>query len=258
MTVNTEKKITLLVAEDNEVNMMLTLHMLRRLLPRVRVLEASNGNQVLDWLTKETPDLILLDLEMPALDGVATAREIRKNENPSEKRVPIVALTARTMKFEKEQCFDAGMDAFIAKPVRVEQLKQILNQFLPSSEVENHDARVETPSEEDLKKHFDREQMLLTVSQDMDWFKELLETFLEKFPEQMADLRNNIRKTDQKEIRRLSHSIKGLALNMGMQELSDIAKRLEHRSGDPQKAPLIFEDLEKEWVTVRSLLEKEK
>jgi len=124
---------SVMIAEDVKMNMMLLKAVLKKLLPGVEILEAVNGKEVLDILTRQKPSLILMDVNMPVLDGVSTTLEIRKNESPDIPKTPIIALTAGAMKEEKERCIAAGMDDFLTKPIDPAAIKSILIKYLVKS-----------------------------------------------------------------------------------------------------------------------------
>ncbi len=121
---------TILIAEDNEVNMILVKAILKRLLPKVRILEAVNGAIALSIYEKEHPDLILMDIQMPELSGIETTIKIRELEKESNTHTPIIALTAGALKEEQENCLSAGMDDFLTKPINAEKLAQTLHPFV--------------------------------------------------------------------------------------------------------------------------------
>jgi CheY-like chemotaxis protein len=124
---------TILVAEDNEVNMILVKAMLSRMLPDVQVFEAVNGAQALSMFQQQKPDLILMDVQMPELSGVEATIRIRELERETETRTPIIALTAGALKEEQENCIAAGMDVFLTKPIIPDKLKQTLDQFVQAN-----------------------------------------------------------------------------------------------------------------------------
>jgi len=125
-----EKISTLLIAEDNEFNMMLVKALVSRILPTIKIIEACNGKEAVTMFENENPELILMDMQMPEMSGIEATLEIRKQEKNSQKHTAIVALTAGALKEEKEKCFDAGMDDFLTKPIEQEKLEQILKLYL--------------------------------------------------------------------------------------------------------------------------------
>lgn len=123
-----KENLTILIAEDNRINMQLAVTHLKQLLPHVRIHQAKDGRQAVDFYLKERPDLVLMDIQMPNLNGFDATREIRKNEKGVA--APILALTAGSFAGEKEKCMQAGMDDFIAKPFHLQTLAQMLQKWL--------------------------------------------------------------------------------------------------------------------------------
>lgn len=119
---------TILVAEDNPVNMMLMRSILRKNVPDGNMIEASNGLEAVRYCEETIPDIILMDIQMPEMNGYEATQAIRKL--PLQKRIPIVAITAGNVKGEKEKCMEAGMDDFLVKPVREENIIAVLKKWL--------------------------------------------------------------------------------------------------------------------------------
>jgi CheY-like chemotaxis protein len=123
-----QKSVTVLIAEDNEVNMMLIKIMLENIIPDVHLVEACNGLEAADAFLKEDASLVFMDVQMPEMNGYAAATAIRKGETSG--RVPIVALTAGSTQGERERCLAAGMDDYITKPIIQDSVKMILEKWL--------------------------------------------------------------------------------------------------------------------------------
>jgi CheY-like chemotaxis protein len=117
----------LLLAEDNPVNRLVALHQLQDL--GYRVDPVADGREVLAALERERYDLVLMDCQMPELDGYETTRRIRRREG-GEERIPVIALTAHAMKGDREKCIAAGMDDYLSKPYRKETLDLVLSRWL--------------------------------------------------------------------------------------------------------------------------------
>ncbi|MEI7503920.1 MAG: response regulator, partial [Paludibacter sp.] len=126
----TENKGTILIAEDNEFNMMLVKVLVSRIAPEARIIEAGNGVEAVTLCESEQPELILMDMQMPEMSGVEATLKIREMEQNTKKHVPIIALTAGALKEEKEKCMAAGMDDFLTKPIEQEKLEQLIKYYL--------------------------------------------------------------------------------------------------------------------------------
>ncbi len=120
----------IMIAEDNNINMMLTSTILSYLLPNASIIKADNGLEALRLFSETSPDLIFMDIQMPGMNGYQSAREIRKAEAGRGLRTPVIALTAGTVLGEEERCLEAGMDDYITKPVVEKTIRRILKEWL--------------------------------------------------------------------------------------------------------------------------------
>jgi CheY-like chemotaxis protein len=121
--------LRVLLAEDNLVNQKVVTRLLEKRGHRVMV--AGNGREALDALGRENFDLVLMDVQMPEMDGFETTAVIREKEKSSGVHQPVVALTANAMKGDRAQCLSAGMDAYLTKPIRSDELDALLATYLP-------------------------------------------------------------------------------------------------------------------------------
>jgi signal transduction histidine kinase/ActR/RegA family two-component response regulator len=126
-----QRPLRLLVAEDNEVNQKLIRLLLEKRGHTVRL--ADNGIQALEFLEAEPFDVVLLDIQMPELDGLETAVRIRRNPRPEKRSVPIAAMTAHAMSGDKEKCLDAGMNGYVSKPIQPAELYQTIAKLSPGA-----------------------------------------------------------------------------------------------------------------------------
>jgi two-component system sensor histidine kinase/response regulator len=118
---------TILIADDDSNNRILVMNILKR--SGYQVIIARDGREAVELFSTGAPDLILMDVQMPNLSGLDAAAEIRKRESPSGRRIPIIALTARAMAGDRERCLAAGMDDFLSKPVRANDLLAKISNF---------------------------------------------------------------------------------------------------------------------------------
>jgi CheY-like chemotaxis protein len=123
------KGARVLLAEDNRINQMVALGLLQNLGYLATL--ANNGREVLDMLQREHYDIILMDCQMPEMDGYETTRRIRTLTNQAQPR--IIAMTANAMRGESEKCLEAGMDDYMSKPVRLDTLREMLVRWTPAS-----------------------------------------------------------------------------------------------------------------------------
>jgi CheY-like chemotaxis protein len=123
------QSITVLVADDDQTNQLLLQRLLERHGLSVRV--ASNGYEVLSELVNGGIDLVLMDIQMPGLNGIQTTIEIRRNEVPTKRRLPVIALTADVQQTVREECFRVGMNGFISKPIDPDELYAVITEHSP-------------------------------------------------------------------------------------------------------------------------------
>ena len=116
--------LRILVAEDNAVNQKLVARLLEKRGHSVKVV--ANGREALDSLEQESYDLVLMDVQMPEMDGFEATGELRKREKQTGLHTPIIALTAHAMKGDRERCLEAGMDGYLSKPIRAQELDDLL------------------------------------------------------------------------------------------------------------------------------------
>ena len=116
---------SVLIAEDNIINQKVAVKLLNRFCENIDVVE--NGRLAVDAVKKNSYDMIFMDLQMPVMDGIEATKEIRKWENENGIHTNIIALTAHAQKSDEEKCFEAGMDDFISKPFKVEELEKIFS-----------------------------------------------------------------------------------------------------------------------------------
>lgn len=244
-----EGDFTILVAEDIKMNRMLIGTMLRNVLPGLQLYEAGNGNEVLAIVEQIDPDLVLMDVQMPVMDGLEASRAIRKLHSKKFKTLPIVALTAGVSKEERLNCEMAGMDDFISKPVDKTHLFQVLKKYLYPKET-----IAEKPSNTGAEQvHFNREKLLHKMGENREVVMEILEIARDEFPTYITGLRIAIEKNDQVEIKRASHTLKGSALNLEFIRLGELAHEIEKSNNEQKEVRKLYQELVEEW----NLLEDE-
>jgi PAS domain S-box-containing protein len=249
------KPLRVLVAEDNPVNQKVTLHQLRRLGYTADVV--ANGLEVLATLERIPYDLILMDCQMPEMDGYETTRQIRQRENERQlPRVRIVAVTANAMEGDRERCLEAGMDEFVTKPVRVDHLAAVLEQQvagrLPPPDPTPGAATVNRASLDRLRE--------LRVQGQPDPVSEIISLFLQQTPAYLRSLRADCEASNIDKLRRTVHALKGSCANLGIEKMAVWCRELETaaRQGTLASAKTLLGRLEEEFEAVRKALEAEK
>lgn len=223
LAASTERPLRILLAEDNLVNQKLAAHFLTRLGHQFAIV--GNGLEALEQLDKEKWDLILMDLQMPELDGEQATRLIREREasRPGRGHQRIIAMTAHAMKGDKEFCLQHGFDGYLSKPVSLESLNdEILRVItLPSP------AQPAAPSPPP-----DRKTLATRLGLDDALLSELLALFAEGLPEMLAQLKSALHEQDMTRIRRLAHKLRGEASTFGFDAFTRYLQALEELARD--------------------------
>ena len=217
-------KGNVLLAEDNAVNTKMTVAMLKKTGLTVR--HAQNGREAVEMWRSEPFDLILMDCEMPVMDGLEATRRIRSEEQDG-KSIPIVALTAYAMKGDRERCLEAGMTEYISKPIRSRKLYSLLARFLGTPSPSLHTDSEETPARFSAE-NGERErwesgfaELLLSLDGDREALAEMVEAFFSEVPELRGSLRSSLEKGDSSAAARALHKLKGvLGYLMGGEDIS--------------------------------------
>ncbi|MBP6868169.1 MAG: response regulator [Bacteroidales bacterium] len=205
----------ILIAEDIPMNMMLIKSYIGTIMPGAQVREAVNGLQVLETIKKEHLDLILMDVQMPQMDGLEATRKIREWESkyPSLLPVPIIALTAGASKEEQQAALRSGMDDFLSKPILREDLESYMAKYL---------ARFNNS-----KDHFNYVDFLDAMGGDTEMVKKMLMVSISDMKEKLNDFELAINKGDVRQIVALAHYIKGGALTARYKSMGTMAARME-------------------------------
>jgi CheY-like chemotaxis protein len=198
----------ILVAEDNEYNQRLIVRLLEKQGHTVTLV--ADGHAALAERSRGEFDLALLDLQMPGLDGLQVATEWRKQEAGTASRLPIVALTAHSMKGDRERCLAAGMDGYLAKPIRAAELYRELARFAPAAPA-------------DL---LSREAILAGCGGDQGLLDELVALFVQRATPRLIEMRQAAADGDVSLLRRLAHSFDGMAASFSSR-VAIAARRVE-------------------------------
>ncbi len=218
----------LLVAEDNSVNAKLIATLLAKLGLEAVIVE--NGRQVLEALARERFDLVLMDCQMPEMDGYEATRRLRE----SGLRLPVIALTAHAGEGEREKCLAAGMDDYLAKPLRRPRLIATLERFLGTGDPPVPASGAATPSPEASAPPCDLEAALSQLDGDEELLSEMIGLFLEDAPRRLDHLHRAWENGDQDSVAEAAHALKGMAGHFGAEALRRQAAELERAARDGQ------------------------
>lgn len=256
-----EDSATVLIVEDDEYGQILVSKMLTKI--GVNVLSARNGFEAVDMSTKERPDIVLMDCQMPGMDGYEATERIRTYEKENGLQpLPIIAMTANTLPQDQDRCFQVGMDDFLGKPVTIKILTAKIEEWLDkkqpasgadSEQREHHEDSIDM---EDL--HLDT-RMLEELKEVMqDEFQKILFTYLRDSPKRLKAMRNAITARDYKALYEAAHGLKSTSASLGANNLSEYAKQLEYmgRKEDIKEAANVFNHAVKEFGIINQSLKK--
>ena len=262
---NYRRRVGILLAEDNDVNQVVALRMLDRLGYGAHAV--ANGREVIDALQRSNYDLVLMDCHMPQMDGYEASRAIRGGvAGDANSRIPIVAMTANAMKGDREECLAAGMDDYIAKPVRPDDLAEVIQRVLRDVGSKQPSAPAQPgPADEDhadadqgtapdvprgAAEEANREQMSFDVAEalrrtsgDAELLIELMAMFTDRAPDMLAAIREAIDNGDAEAVAQAAHALKGSVGNFAAKEAFDLTLTIETagRSGDLTDVGSVYE-----------------
>jgi CheY-like chemotaxis protein/HPt (histidine-containing phosphotransfer) domain-containing protein len=254
-----------LVAEDNQVNQKVAVRMLERLGYRADV--AANGVEALEALSRIPYAAVLMDVQMPEMGGYEATSEIRRREEEAGsngRRTPIIAMTADAMQGDREKAIEAGMDDYVPKPVKSEELEAVLERWIPQEEEGASRAIAEVAdgpvTPEDAEDPFDRaviDNLLELGGSEM--LSELVKMFFDDAKTALSALREALSASDPPSMKHIAHTLKDSSVNMGAKRMSAVCSELEDigASGDLTRAPALLGQLEEEFSCVRPALEAE-
>ncbi len=246
-----------LLVEDNPVNQELGYEMLQAL--GVQVELAEDGEQALAALARQSYSLVLMDCQMPVLDGFEATRRFRAIEPAIGARLPVIALTANALIGDRELCLAAGMDDYLTKPFTTAQLNGILERWLPQRGTGAELAAAPPPADNQEKALLDLAQLAQIRALDRGGASVLgriITLFLESAPDQIAAIRAALQDGDSARVRAVAHPLKSASANLGAAQFSKLCGQLEMRGKEGQLAGAT-EDLavlEREFEGVRRAL----
>jgi CheY-like chemotaxis protein len=216
-----------LLVEDNFVNQKVAVRFLERLGCTVEV--ASNGADGVAACQRRRFDIILMDLQMPVMDGMTATRKIREWETSGH--TPIIALTANAMTGDRELCESAGMDGYLTKPIEVERLRDTLSKFgLESPDTPPYGCNSSMPKLQSALTPVDLGEFHRITDGDQAFGQELIAAFIVSGEQQLAELVSAAAKNDRATLARAAHKLKGACANIHAHSLKTLAERLENDS----------------------------
>jgi CheY-like chemotaxis protein/HPt (histidine-containing phosphotransfer) domain-containing protein len=259
------RSLRILIAEDNAVNQRLAASILERAGHRPAIVE--NGQLAVDAVKRGEYDLVLMDVQMPEMGGMDATRYIRDWEASSGGHIPIIAVTARAMKGDREACLAAGMDAYLPKPLQSRKLLALISELAGDRRTSEHDlqskpdnsklgsaAKAHTNGAADL----DEEKLLITVAGNRELAGELAEIFLGELTPRMKAIAAAIDEGDVEQVRFMAHALRGSAGSISATAVWTHSGALETlaRNGELESAGVEFGKLKKAATRLKKRLQK--
>lgn len=245
--------LKILLAEDNEVNQEVAIHILSEAGHTIMV--ANNGKEAVAQMEEQAFDLVLMDVQMPEMDGFEATKVIRLREKESGQYTPIVALTANAIKGDKERCLEAGMDGYVSKPFQKQELLETIQKLNTKATFLEREALTHTPQKVlisanvgDVDDILDLERIHDKFGDDTIILGKLMGLLLSKCPDQFATIQESIDKQDPETLRQTAHSIKGAIGNFTDKAAFQAALQLETlgREGNLEQGMEVFNHLKTE------------
>jgi two-component system, sensor histidine kinase and response regulator len=245
------RRLRVLLADDNPVNQKLAVNLLKRRGHSVVV--AGTGREALDALDRQPFDLVLMDVQMPEMDGFEATAAIRRREQGTGGHLPVVALTAHAMKGDRERCLAAGMDAYISKPVRADELFAVIGDLAPGC-APQPEPTAAAPSGSD--QILDLDEAAGHLGGDRELLRDLAATFLDQAPRWMGAIRAALSDRDAGRLAAAAHPLKGSLGTFAAKPAFAAAQRLESlgRAGTLEGGPEALECLEREMARLTPAL----
>jgi two-component system, sensor histidine kinase and response regulator len=224
-----------LLAEDNRVNQTVATKILKKLGHRVTVV--SNGAEALQVVQSKVFDLIAMDIQMPQMDGLEATRAIREWEASRDRHIPIIAMTAHAMKGDRELCLEAGMDGYVSKPIRPDDLAAAIAEVLGATD----------------QLAIDNAALMSWLDNNHSLLRDIARMFMEDSQQQITAMESALAAKDSEKLHFAAHALKGSVGNFRAQLAFALAQEMEvaAKAGDLDKAAQLLPKLSSEIAKVR-------
>jgi CheY-like chemotaxis protein/HPt (histidine-containing phosphotransfer) domain-containing protein len=254
------RPLKVLLAEDHPVNQMTATTMFEKLGHTVVV--ANNGREAIDRSNEQKFDVVFMDVQMPEMDGLTATGAIRLREQATGTHIPIVAMTAHAMTGDREKCLEAGMDDYVAKPIRrkdlAEVLARIVARFLPEALPDRESAASATDAGEESRMILDETSLLEECDHDKALLRRMVEIFDRDVRDRLPRLRAAVHAADADAVKQEAHALKGGVGNFFARAAYDTAHDLEKMgaAGNLSNARATLQTLESQLESLRRKLEE--
>ncbi len=234
---NGERCLDVLLVEDNAINQKLAVTLLERWGHKVSL--ADNGQEAVEMVFQHRYDVVLMDMMMPVMNGLDATRAIRKGE-PRGRRLPIIAMTANAMESDRLSCIEAGMDDYISKPIRAQELQEMLRRLkLDVVQTLTAVATRPAPLMENAASHsysFDYSAGIQAMDQEI--LEIIAQAFVDEWPDDVRKIRQGLERDDLKPVLHSAHALKGTLAMFGARPASELAARMESLAGHGEGAAI--------------------
>jgi PAS domain S-box-containing protein len=253
-----QRHTRVLVVEDNAINQKVAVRMLEKLGFRPDV--AANGHEAVEAVSNISYDIVLMDCQMPEMDGLEATAEIRRREG-KDQHTCIIAMTANALRGDRERCLVAGMDDYIAKPIRADELLALLERYSSASSLELAGS---TESAEDslqeglcIDEKVLSDLRLLGGEQEPDFFENIISIFLNETPERIDSIQDAVRRHDAKGLMSVAHRLGGSCTQLGIVGMAEICRSLQRSASSAMLtgADVLLLQLQRQFHAVKRELE---
>ncbi|MDB9313028.1 response regulator [Spirulina sp. CS-785/01] len=248
--------LRILLAEDNVVNQKVALNMLKKLGYRADVV--ANGQEVLDALRRQPYDLVLMDVQMPEMDGIEATRQIRQHNHWVN--VTIIAMTANAMQGDREACLAVGMNDYISKPIRIQTLTETLQRCFMSP-ISNSDSQAEAMTTPPVLDAATFDELKMMAGEDAPLLiLDLIDSYLADSPTFLQGIEDAIAQDDAGQLKYMAHTLKSSSASLGATTLADLCLKLEKmgRNGTTEGGMAILADVKQEYQRVETAMNQER
>jgi CheY-like chemotaxis protein len=211
------------VVDDNPVNLLVARRIIQHVAPQAHIQEASGGKLAVEMFSQNPPDIVLMDLQMPEINGIEATGMIRALESSQHKHTPIIAVTAGTVKGEREKCLAAGMDDFMPKPIDKNAMQLMLEKWLFGQS--NHVADEPLPASGDDD---DFSTLRQYRQSDKDFSSALEQESRIRLLDILGQIDQSIQTHNLSQLQKLGHNLRGTALNLGLEKIAATSLAIEN------------------------------
>ena len=245
-----QRRLRVLVADDNHINQKVTASLLEKMGHRADVV--GNGKEALDAFKLVPYDAVLMDMQMPEMDGFEASLRIRAVEQKKGSHTPIIAITAHVMSGDREKCLAAGMDDYISKPINPQELRAVMDRTTAAAKPSF--ALDPAPQPPDGVDVFNVDEALAQLESDMDLLRQIVQLFVEQYPKLLEETQQAFSRSDCVSLTAAAHTLASSVGQLGGQKAHAAARKLEQlgRQGNLSDVPQALAELESELLLLKS------